>query len=84
MKINIGIMASKRTRQRRVKEELDSILGFDTYNTKVVQFRPNYDIMQIDNNTEETLNNEIIPEYSAQELLSDSPQLTPDQSLFKV
>jgi len=40
--------------------------------------------MQIDNNTEETLNNEIIPEYSAQELLFGSPQLTPDHTLFKV
>jgi len=79
MKINIGIMASKRTIQRRVKEELDSILEFDTYTTKVVKFRPD-DIIQVDNNnTEET-----IPENYAQELLSDSPQLTPDHTLFKV
>lgn len=78
MKINIGIMASKRTIQRHVKEELESILGFDTYNTKVVQFRP--DDMQIDNNiTEET-----IPENYVQELFSDGPQLTSDHTLFKV
>jgi len=40
--------------------------------------------MEIDNNTGQTLNYEIIPENYVQELLSDSPQLTPDHTLFKV
>lgn len=40
--------------------------------------------MQIDNNTEETLNYEIISENYTQELLSDSPQFTPGHTLFEV